>query len=321
MLYKQNKLLVELLLLYYNYVVTNEYVIQTDNLCKRYNKNAPFAIYNLKIKVKTGEIYGFIGPNGSGKSTTIKTLLNFIQPTSGTATIFNKNIVKDSVEIKKSLGYLSGDFSAYSKMTGQHFLQYMSKLQPLKHKNAISILAKIFKLNLKVKISELSKGNRQKLGIIQACMHEPKLLILDEPTDGLDPLMQETFYHLLRTMQARGTTTFISSHNLVEVQKICNRVAIIRDGQLVAENSMSNLLANATQTFEVTFKNPLPLTELKSLTNITNVKKTAFNTISFQVKGNLKPALNFLAKSQVVHIATKELSLEDEFLKFYETES
>lgn len=292
--------------------------IRIKNLTKRYVASAPYAIYNLNITVAQGEIYGFLGPNGAGKSTTIRMLLNFIQPTSGTATILGKDIVKDSLEIRKSLGYLSGDFSAYEKLTGKEFLNYMAELQPLKHKNAISSLSKTFKVDLKKKIRDLSKGNRQKLSIIQACMHEPQLLILDEPTDGLDPLMQEAFYELLRKMQARGTTIFLSSHNLAEVQKICDRVAIIRDGQLVTESSIADLLDNASQTFEVTFKNDILVTALRSLRGISHVKKIGPRTFSFQVKGNLSGALTFMAKYHAVHLVTKELNLEDEFLKFYE---
>ncbi len=298
--------------------MTDTSVIEIKNLSKRYVSGKPYALYNLSISVKKGEIYGFLGPNGAGKSTTIRMLLNFIQPTSGTATILGKDIVKESLEIRKAIGYLSGDFSAYEKLTGKEFLTYMAELQPLKHKNAIATLSKIFKVDLKKKVRDLSKGNRQKLGIIQACMHEPELLILDEPTDGLDPLMQEAFYGLLRKMQAHGTTIFVSSHNLAEVQKICDRVTIIRDGQLVTESSITDLLANASQTFEVTFKNDILVTALRSLPGVSHVRRIGPKAFSFQVKGNLSGALAFLAKNHAVHLMTKELNLEDEFLKFYE---
>lgn len=294
-----------------------ENVIAIKNLSKRYGSNQRYALYNLNLSVNKGEIYGFIGPNGAGKSTTIRTLLNFIQPTSGTASIFGHDIVKDSLLIRKSIGYLSGDFIAYPKLTGQEFINYLSSLQPLKHKSAPASLCKIFKFDSKKKIRDLSKGNRQKLGIIQAFMHEPELLILDEPTDGLDPLMQEVFYDLLSNFQTRGTTVFLSSHNLAEVQKVCNRVAVIRDGQLVTEANISDLLNNSSQTFEVRFKNDILMSALRAVRGVENVKKVGIKTFSFNVRGNLSPALSFMSKQQTVHIVTKELNLEDKFLKLY----
>ncbi len=293
--------------------------ISISNLSKQYAGSKKYAVLNLSLTVRMGEIYGFIGPNGSGKSTTIRLLLNFIKPTSGTASIFGNDIVKKSLTVKKSIGYLSGEFSAYEKLTCQEFLTYMTKLQPLKHKNTPAVLSKLFNVEKHKKIQDLSKGNRQKLGIIQALMHEPDLLILDEPTDGLDPLMQEKFYSILKKMKSRGSTIFLSSHNLSEVQKICDRVAIIREGQLVAETNITDLIDNSVQTFEVTFKKPILATALRSISNVTNVSKLNSCTFRFNVKGSLSDVLTFMAKNQAIHIKTNETNLEDEFIKFYET--
>lgn len=293
-------------------------VIETDRLSKRYGSDGPYALRNLSLKINRGEVYGFLGPNGAGKSTTIRTLLNFIQPTTGSATILGKDIVKDSIEIRRSLGYLSGDFSAYEKMTGKQFLGFMSDLQPLKQPGVIKKLAKTFNANLNKPIRDLSKGNRQKIGIIQAFMHSPDVLILDEPTDGLDPLMQEAFYDLVSERKNSGATVFVSSHNLSEVQKMCDRVGIIRDGLLVSESSITELANQAAQTFDVSFSKAVPLSHLRAIAGVKQVTSTGDLSVSFHVQGNLSPVLHFLSQQSVVHLATRELSLEDEFMKFYE---
>lgn len=293
-------------------------VIETNRLSKRYNSSGPYALKGLTISVTKGEVYGFLGPNGAGKSTAIRTLLNFIQPSGGSAKIFGKDIIKDSVEIKRTIGYLSGDFRAYEKMTGEQFLDYMTALQPPKTKKVRTDLTKLFAVNLHKRITDLSKGNRQKIGIIQAFMHEPSLLILDEPTDGLDPLMQEAFYDLVSTRKSRGTTVFVSSHNLGEVQKMCDRVGIIRSGELVREESISNLAIEAAQTFEVVFANNV---SLDSITAIKGVQKATRkeNLTTIHVHGNLKSFLGFLAKQDITHLSTKSLNLEEEFRQYYTT--
>ncbi len=300
-------------------LMENTPVIIIDRLSKQYKQGGPFALKDLSITVNKAEIYGFLGPNGAGKSTIIRTLLNFIQPSGGHATILGLDIVKDSVAIRKRLGYLSGDFSSYEKMTGAQFLRFMSELQSLKRKNAISELAKTFRIDLHKEIRDLSKGNRQKLGIIQACMHEPEVLILDEPTDGLDPLMQEAFYDLMRTMRDNGTTIFVSSHNLNEVQKLCERAAIIRDGKLVSESTIADLLSSTAQTFDVTFKEAVPLSIIKAVVGVKHAEKTGENNVAFHVQGDLTPTLRFLASHHVTKLTTRELNLEDEFMKYYQT--
>jgi len=277
--------------------------IEITKLSKQYTPNAKYALKDLSITIKKGGFYGFLGPNGSGKSTTIRTLLNFIQPSSGSARILGKDIVKDTVEIRKAIGYLSGDFKTYEKMTGRQFLEFMSELQPPKRKSEITDLAKTFQVSLNKRIRDLSKGNRQKIGIIQAFMHEPDILILDEPTDGLDPLMQEAFYDLVRRRKNKGATVFVSSHNLSEVQKMCDRVAIIRDGKLVSESTIAELAIEAAQTFEVKFENKVTLTALKNLPGVKRVHQTN-GKFEIHVHGNLSPFLLFLSKQQVKHLAT-----------------
>lgn len=295
-----------------------ENTIEIKSLSKRYASSGAYALKDLTLTVKKAEVYGFLGPNGAGKSTTIRTLLNFLQPSEGTASILGYDIVKDAVQLRQHLGYLSGDFKAYEKMTGQQFLDFMASLQPPKRKIAVKELVKTFNATLTKRISDLSKGNRQKIGIIQACMHEPKVLILDEPTDGLDPLMQEAFYALVNRLQANGTTVFVSSHNLSEVKKMCDRVGIIRDGKLVSENKIADMALEASQTFEVVFNNKVALGDIRK---IAGVKKAMNQNGAFviHVKGSLEPLLKFLSQQKIAHLTTKELNLEEEFMRYYGT--
>lgn len=292
-------------------------VIETNKLSKRYAPHTPYALRDLTISIRKGEVFGFLGPNGAGKSTTIRTLLNLIQPSGGSAKILGMDIVNDSVKVRRSVGYLSGDFSAYEKMTGQQFLDYMSDLQRPKRKTYVDELTAMFQFGVSKRIGDLSKGNRQKLGIIQAFMHEPDVLILDEPTDGLDPLMQENFYNLVATTKKRGATFFISSHNLSEVRKICDRVAIIKEGKLVSESTIADLALEAAQTFDITFESKAPLSDLRKLKK-TKVTANKDGSVSLHVHGELSPLFALLAKHKVLHLSTRELNLEEEFMRYYE---
>jgi ABC-type multidrug transport system ATPase subunit/ABC-type transport system involved in multi-copper enzyme maturation permease subunit len=193
--------------------------------------------------------------------------MNYIQPSSGSANIFGKDIVRDSVEIKRSVGYLAGDFAVYPKMTGRQYIKYLCELQaPVKGYDRE--LSRLLNAELDKKLGELSRGNRQKIGIIQAFMHQPQVIILDEPTSGLDPLMQEVFYKLVNDAKKRGASIFISSHIMSEVQKICDRAGIIRGGKLVSEENMSQLAKKAAQTFDITFADKVPVSELKKIKGI-----------------------------------------------------
>lgn len=292
-------------------------VIETNKLSKRYVPHTPYALKDLTISIRKGEVFGFLGPNGAGKSTTIRTLLNLIQPSGGSAKILGMDFVNDSVKIRHSIGYLSGDFSAYEKMTGQQFLDYMSDLQRPKRKTYVEELTAMFQFGASKRIGDLSKGNRQKLGIIQAFMHEPDVLILDEPTDGLDPLMQETFYDLVATTKKHGATFFISSHNLAEVRKICDRVAIIKEGKLVSESTIAELALEASQTFDIAFEGKAPLSELRKLKK-TKVTANKDGSVSLHIHGELSPLFALLAKHKVLHLSTRELNLEEEFMRYYE---
>lgn len=299
--------------------MVNEPSIVIQGLSKCYGGRKEFALKDLSLQVGAGEIYGFLGPNGAGKSTTIRTLLNFIQPTHGSAKILGKDIVKDSVEIKKSVGYLAGDIALYPKLTGRQFLHYMADLQPPKHAGYVNELAKRFKADLNVKIKDLSKGSKQKVGLIQAFMHEPEILILDEPTSGLDPLMQEEFFKLIHESKARGASIFFSSHNLAEIQKTCDRVGFIREGKMIAEQVVAEVAATAARTFDITFTDKPDKSELKAIPG-SKVEMSSPNQVTIHINGDLSPMFRVLARHKVGAINQRELNLEDEFLHFYEGE-
>lgn len=290
--------------------------IDCHNLSKRYARSEDFALKDLSLQVQPGEVYGFLGPNGAGKSTAIRTLLNFIQPSSGSATILGKDIVTESVAIKSQVGYLAGDVALYSKLTGRQLLDYMAELQPPSSQAYQRELTKRFQATLDKPLGALSRGNRQKIGIIQAFMHEPRVLILDEPSSGLDPLMQEEFYALLREAKQRGATVFTSSHVLSEVQKICDRVGIIRNGRLIAERSIAEMTTEAAQTFDITFADRPPLAELRK---ITGLKLTGHHnhTVTIHIHGELAPLFALLAKHHVRKLDAHTLDLEEVFLHFY----
>lgn len=293
--------------------------ISIKNLSKKYSGSHTFALHDLNIKIYPGEVYGFLGPNGAGKSTTIRLLMNLIRPTSGSATILGKDIVKNSVEIKNSVGYLSGDMEMYAKMTGEKFLNYMNDLQPARSKAYIKELTRRLNATPNKKIGDLSRGNKQKIGIIQAFMHDPDILILDEPTSGLDPLMQEEFYKLIDESKNRGATIFISSHVLSEVQKMCDRIGIIRDGKLVAEKNIHELTKEASHTFEIYFDKKPPISELKKINN-SLVVSDKDNKVTLTVSGDLAGLFKILAKHDVIKLNANHFDLEDTFLKFYTNE-
>lgn len=293
--------------------------IVIKGLSKKYHGSDVYALKDLTLSVAPGEVYGFLGPNGAGKSTAIRLLMNFIQPTEGTATILGNDIVKDSVAIKQSVGYLSGDVAMYRKMTGHKFLEYMNDLQSAISKKYIHDLATRLNADLSKKLGELSRGNRQKIGIIQAFMHQPKVLILDEPTSGLDPLMQEVFYDILDEAKQRGATIFTSSHILSEVQKMCDRVGIIRAGKLIGEKNIAEMVHEASQTFEINFASAAPVSKLRKIPGIKITSHQGSN-VSIHIHGALAPLFALLSKEKVTSINTRNLDLEEVFLRFYEKE-
>lgn len=295
-------------------------LLSLNRLTKRYPTMAAPAIDAITLGVASSEVYGFLGANGAGKSTTIRTLLNFIQPTSGSATIMGLDIVKDSVKAKRHVGYLSGEVALYGKATGKQFLAYMAALQPLKHRAYLQTLVDRFEVTLNQPIETLSKGNRQKLGIVQAFMHEPNVLILDEPTSGLDPLMQDEFFKLVHESKTRGAAVFLSSHNLSEVQRICDRVGIIKHGRLIREQTISELSDLSVPTFKVRLAHPSALERVKREPHLKLVSQVDGSTLLVQPRDTIAAALSDLSRYDIKTITTEQVDLEEEFMKFYEDE-
>jgi ABC-2 type transport system ATP-binding protein len=292
-------------------------VILLNRLTKQYRGTKTPALNKVSLQVGRGEVYGFLGPNGAGKSTTIRCLLNFLQPTSGEAEILGKDIVRESVAVKRNIGYLSGDVALYRRMTGKQFLEYMSALQPLKRPGYLRTLTRAFRAELSKPIENLSKGNRQKIGLIQAFMHDPEVLILDEPTSGLDPLMQEVFFAQVADAKARGASVFFSSHNLPEVRRACDRIGFIREGKLIAEQSIAELASSASHTFEVTFSEPVPPSDFSRLKCLTITPSHDPAHFTIEVRGELTPFLRALARHRVLQLDQREVNLEKEFLQLY----
>ena len=296
-------------------------LLTISHLTKHYPRMSVPALSNLSLQVAAGEVYGFLGANGAGKSTTIRTLLNFLQPTSGTAQICGLDIVTRSTEAKRHVGYLAGEVALYDNITGHRFLDYMGVLQPLPEASYRADLVHRFEADLSKPLGTLSKGNRQKIGIIQAFMHKPQVLILDEPTSGLDPLMQEVFFDIVREAKERGACVFLSSHNLAEVQRVCDRVGFIRSGKLIREQSLSELATSAAHTFDVTFRAKPPLRELSAIPKSEITASNDPHHVMVALPASSLPAFfAVLAKTDVIQFQQREANLEEEFLNFYREE-
>lgn len=288
-------------------------IISTDKLTKFYNENC--ALKDLDLEVKKGEILGFIGPNGAGKSTAVRTLLSLIYPTSGSATIFDKDIIKYGPEIKNDIGYLPSEVFYYDNMRAIDLLNYSAGFYKKDCSKKIAELAETLKLDLNKKIEDLSYGNKKKVGIIQGLLHSPKLIILDEPTGGLDPLMQQKFYDILKNENKKGATIFFSSHVLSEVQKLCDRVAIIKDGKLVKIESMKDLAKNNYKRFKLFPKNMID----KSVFNINGVKnlKISKKEIEFIYRGDINIINAKILGLDLMDLRIDEPDLEEIFMHYY----
>lgn len=291
-------------------------VIEIKNLTKYYGKSR--GINDVSFNVEEGEIFGFIGPNGAGKSTTIRTLLALIYPTSGSATIFGKDCIKYGPEIKMEIGYLPSEVFYYDNMKVIDLLKYSASFYKKDCSKRIKELADIMDLDLKKKIDDLSFGNKKKVGIVQGLLHEPKLIILDEPTSGLDPLMQQKFFELLKEENKKGATILLSSHILGEVQKLCNRVAIIKEGKIIKLEKISTLQENNYKKFKLESTVELD----KNYFNLGGVSKLELKdrVVSFLFRGNINLMMKKLSEIEIANVWIEEPDLEEIFLHYYEKE-
>lgn len=287
-------------------------VIEIKNLTKSYGKSR--GIIDVNLNVEQGEIFGFIGPNGAGKSTTIRTLLGLIYPTSGSATIFGKSCTENP-EVRQELGYLPSEVFYYDNMRVIDLLNYSASFYKKDCTKRIQELVAVMDLDLKKKIDDLSFGNKKKVGIVQGLLHEPKLIILDEPTSGLDPLMQQKFFALIAEENRKGATVFFSSHILSEVQKMCSRVAFIKDGKIIKLEKMSALQENSYKRFSVETR-LTPTSEAFTMAGVSNLEIKG-NEVNFIFKGNINSIMKRVAEIDLCNISIEEPDLEEIFLHYY----
>ena len=270
----------------------------------------------LNLQVQAGEVFGYLGPNGAGKSTTIRLLLDLIRPTSGTARVLGLDLRADAVELHRRIGYLAGDFVVDGRQKAGECLTFLGNLRGGVSPHRITTLADRLELDLSARIKTLSKGNRQKVGLVQAFMHQPELLVLDEPTSGLDPLVQQTFLDMVAEARADGQTVFMSSHIMSEVEAVADRVAIIRDGELAALDTVAELRARSFLTVRITFADPVQAEDFAGLPGVTQVA-TDGSTLSCRVDGSPDALVKAAARHTVTALRADTQDLEELFHAYY----
>ena len=288
--------------------------IEATGLTKRYG--AATAVDGLSLRVEPGQVFGFLGPNGAGKSTTIRMLLALQRPTRGRARVLGLDAAAECVEVHRRTGYLPGDLELFPRLTGRQHIAWFARARAAGDDSLARRLASRFQVVADRPVRELSKGNRQKIGLVLAFMHRPELLILDEPTSGLDPLMQREFEGLLRETAAEGRTVFLSSHDLDEVQRTADRIAIISGGRLVAEDTVEGLRRAAPQKMDIRFRHPVDPAELSAVTGIT-VTAADGPRVTLDVTGDIGPVLRVIASRDPVALTTRPAGLDELFLDFY----
>jgi ABC-2 type transport system ATP-binding protein len=294
----------------------SEPAIRTLGLTKYYGRRR--GIENVDLQVERGEVFGFLGPNGAGKSTTIRCLLDLLRPNAGPASVLGLDPRRDALAVRARVGYLPGDLSMYADMTGRQLCTYFASLRGLEPPPAMDRLAMRLDLDLDRRIGAHSTGNRQKVGLVQAFMHRPELLILDEPTAGLDPLMQQEFYSLVDETREAGHTVFLSTHLLPEVEKVADRVAIIRDGAVVITDEVATLKRRAVRRLEIHFGKPPdtePFTRLAAVRRLDRSEDGT--TLILVVEGSIDAVVKCAARSEVHNIVSHDGDLEDVFLEYY----
>jgi len=293
-------------------------IIEAEKLTKFYGQHR--GILEVDLEVHEGEAFGFLGPNGAGKTTMIRTLLDHIRPTSGRARIFGIDTHDDPVAIHRRIGYLPGEFVLYDKLTGGQTLEYFANLRGGVDKDYQAGLIQRLDVDPTRKFREYSKGNKQKIGLIIALQHRPELLLLDEPTSGLDPLIQQEFYGVIREAKAEGRTVFLSSHILSEVEKTCDRVAIIREGRLVRVDRTDALRDLAHHTVELVFSDRVPVAAFSALPGVSDVVAED-HILRMRVSGSITPVVRTAAQYDLADFVSREPSLEETFLAEYGKEA
>jgi len=293
-------------------------VIEIRNLTKYYGKKSR-GILDVSFDVMEGEIFGFIGPNGAGKSTTIRTLLSLIYPTSGSATIFGKDCIRFGHEIRRHIGYLPSEVFYYDNMKVLDLLKYSASFYGKVDMKRIEELSTIMDLDLNRKIDDLSYGNKKKVGIVQGLLHNPKLIILDEPTSGLDPLMQQKFFDLVQLENRKGATILMSSHILPEVQKLCSRVAIIKEGRIMKIEDIRTLRNTAYKKIAVSAETDLQA-DFAQMAGVTNCQRID-QEVTFLFKGNVNDLVQVLGTLALQNLTIEEPDLDEIFLHYYQADA
>ncbi|MFP4479190.1 MAG: ATP-binding cassette domain-containing protein [Candidatus Izemoplasmatales bacterium] len=289
-------------------------MINTKELTKYYGKNTR-GIKDVTMDIKEGEIFGFIGPNGAGKSTCVRTLLNFIFPTSGHASVMDLDVIKDTVEIRRNVGYVPSEVHYYQNMTVKDFLKYSTDFYTDDYEERLHDLSKKLELDLSRKVGDLSSGNKKKVAIVSALIYQPKILFFDEPTLGLDPLIQTVFFDLIEKEKERGATIFFSSHVLSDVQKICDRVGIIKEGKLIKIENIEDIMKARAKNIRIQSDD----FDLKEDENIVNLKKIK-DSYHFTYKGKIKELLKTIESYNIQDISITEPTLEEIFMHYYNKE-
>jgi ABC-2 type transport system ATP-binding protein len=293
-----------------------DHAISTEHLVKTYGRGSR-GLAGLDLEVHTGEVYGYLGPNGAGKSTTIRILLDLIRPTAGSVRVLGLDPRADGVRLRRRIGYLAGDFVVDGRQTARQLLAYLGNLRGGVPADRIDGLAERLGLDLDRQIRGLSKGNRQKVGIVQAFMHEPELLVLDEPTSGLDPFLQQEFVHLVQAAKRRGATVFMSSHVMSEVQQTADRVGIIRDGRLLAVESVESLREHAVRSVTLTFDGAFHVADFDRLPGLSDVTVTG-PTLHARLSGRADDLVKAASRYAVADLLCEEPDLEEIFFHYYE---
>ncbi len=307
----------------------SETILQVSNLTKTYGYELRFSdklkfgqqvrgALNVSFQVKKGEIFGFLGPNGAGKTTTMRAILDYLRLDSGKVDILGYDHRNDRVEIRKQIGYVPGDMALFENFTGEELIEYFGKFRPI-DQEFLQELRSLFRVKLHKKIKNLSKGNRQQVGLIAVMASKPSLLILDEPTSGLDPLMTANFHKVLKKLQKQGVTIFLSSHDLAEVQAICNRVGIIRNGEMILVEAVTDLKAKFLQKLFVQFKGEnIPSKEdFEQVKAIIAVENTIPHIFNLKIGKDVGEVLKFISKYDIVRFSCEDADLEEIFLQYY----
>ncbi|MFX0173237.1 MAG: ABC transporter ATP-binding protein [Candidatus Hodarchaeota archaeon] len=309
--------------------MSTEIILQVSDLTKVYGRGISLGgktigqqvvgAQNVSFTVKKGEIFGFLGPNGAGKTTTMRAILDYLKIQTGTVTVFGLNYHKERLEIRKRIGYVPGDMALFDNFTGEELIEYFGKLRPI-NSEFLAELKSNFKVKLNKKIRSLSKGNRQQVGLIASLASKPDFLILDEPTSGLDPLMTANFHKILRNLKKQGLTIFLSSHDLAEVQAICDRVGIIKEGKMILVESVEDLKNKFLQHARITFDgSSIPnQSEIEQLKTVISVEKINDRTYSLKIREDVDELIKWLANYVVKRFICEDATLEEIFLQFYQ---